>query len=512
MPNPLFQVDRRPCVHIADPITFSGVDERWGGPVNYGAQTINLATGARLPGIGTYELIGVQRTIATMQYHYERGIRRFMINSPQGTVAVTAEGFPAYGGIWSCMQQRTITNWDGSETFVNPNMACWPGRTVPPTLEESATASFISFGRTNEWFEHLRVWLLSGASLGYNVGMDGTTPMTDKRGDVEIYIYTGFGIPFKTGAVDFNANYVKVLGNAENKIWMNNPNGFQMPDPDNKSDHANYLTSEWNKWFNIGVSGVGGDVGVYAANYRHGDWVYQLISDGTNIDTITPTTYDVPLTNMRRWFENHYFSLPIGTGVGTAERFNTVNKFKYFIEGFPWDVNAAKITNRSSSFLFPEAGTDEAYGFLDSWGAPKLVGTSRYSNSWMHYTPYIQLLDGLTTFKNGAYQFPTNQFNGSDPNNKWRFDPTTTEIHILVTDPARPFTSSSDPELTALSNTINSPATQAKVEQCVDFWLDFMDRGYVYMFFVSPDGYVFNRTVHKRIMEELGHWPSGQVI
>ena len=110
MKNPFFKVDRRPCVHIANGISFSGTDVRWGTPPTYGYRTIDLAKGERLPGIGTYEAVGFQEIIRTMQYNWERGFRRFMLNTPIGSVSVNESLFPAYGGI----QDRKSTRLNSS--------------------------------------------------------------------------------------------------------------------------------------------------------------------------------------------------------------------------------------------------------------------------------------------------------------------------------------------------------------------------------------------------------------
>lgn len=500
MPNPLFTVDRRPCVHIADPISFGGNNAMWGSPDNYGARTIDLASGNRLAGIGTYEPIGVQRLINIMQYNYERGIRRFMINSPQGTITVE-NNFPAYGGIWTCMQQRFITAYDGT-SFVNPNLNCWPGRTTVPTLAEAQdlNTAFFANGRTNEFYQHLRTWLISSASMGYNVGLDGVTPMSDKRPEVELYIYTGFGIPYKNGNVHTEANYVHVLGNGANGNfqWQDNTtSGFKMPDPANIQEHSNYLQLDWRKWFECGVNGIGQDVGVYAWNHRHGDWVYE--------DSFKPTNYNKPLTNIRKWFTDYYNSIPVGFNPG--DRFSS-KPFKLFLEAFPWDSDPNKIINRSTNNNFVTANTNEYYSFWNPLGSQEDSNSTAYKGSWMHYAPYIVLPGLLSQFSNGG--FPnTNQYCGADPNRKWKFDKDTTEIHLLIDFLAKPYADLS--ELNNLSLDIGSAKSQEVINKCVEYWKDYLDRGYVYMPAIYTWNYLIEREINKKLLEYLGVWPSGQV-
>lgn len=503
MSNPIFNVDRRPCVHIADPISFGGNNATWGSADNYGAATIDLSNGNRLAGINTYQPIGVQRLIRNMQYHYERGIRRFMINSPLGTLVVE-NNFPAYGGIWSPMTQRVIEDYNGNK-FVNPYLVCWPGRSTIPTIAEAENpaTSFISNGRGNEFYQHLRTWLVSSSQMGYNVGLDGTTPMPNKLGDVELYIYTGFGIPYKNGSVSYSSNYVHVMGNGAdfNAAWLNNTtSGFKMPDPENDQDHKTYLESEWLKWFECGVNGIGQDVGVYGWNHRHGCWVYQ--------DSFIPANHDRPLTNMRKWYEKYYNNIPVGFNPG--QRMSS-KPFKYFLENFPWDNDPDKILNKTTTNSFPTPNTNETFSFWSPFGAYADSNSTAYKGSWMHYTPYIVLPASLTNFINGSFPNPS-QYSGADPNHKWVFDTSRTEIHLLVTGPSFPFTDGLDSTLNNLSNNMNSTQTQTVIENCTAFWKNYIDRGYVYMPAVYWNGYSIDREINKRLLEYIGVWPSGKTI
>lgn len=503
MSNPIFTVDRRPCVHIADSISFGGNDATWGSPADYGIATINLANGLRISGIGTYEPVGVQRLINIMQYHYERGIRRFMINSPQGTIAVEG-GFPSYGGIWSPMKQRVIENYNGVE-FANPNLNCWPGRTTVPSVidAKNPATTFLDFGRVNEFFQHLRLWLVSSSALGYNVGLDGITSMPDKRSEVELYIYTGYGIPFKTGSIYYGSNYVHVMGSGPsgNALWQDDiNNGFKIPDPENNADQATYLQSEWLRWFELGVNGIAYDVGLYAWNHRHGCWIYE--------DNNRPANFNKPITNIRKWYENFYNNLTVGSNTG--ERFSS-HKFKMFLENFPWDSDPNNIINRTTSNAFPTANTNEYYSFWSPFGSREDSNSTAYKGSWMHYCPYIILPQALTNFTNGAFPNPS-QYSGADPNQKWTFDKSRTEIHLLVTGLAKPFTDGLDATLTSLSNNINSVQTQTVITNCTNYWKNYIDRGYIYMPAVYPWSYLVEREINKRLLEYVGVWPSGQVI
>jgi hypothetical protein len=400
------------------------------------------------------------------------------------------------------MRQRVVEDYNGTK-FANPYLNCWPGRSTVPSVSEAenqATA-FIENGRANEFFQHLRTWLVSSSQMGYNVGLDGTTTMPNKLQDVEIYIYTGFGIPYKNGSVSYSSNYVHVMGNGANfnALWQDNTtNGFKMPDPENDIAHKTYLESEWLKWFECGVCGIGADIGVYAWNYRHGSWVYE--------DNNRPVNFNRPLTNMRRWYEKYYNNLPVGFSPG--QRFSS-KPFKYFLESFPWDTDPNKILNRTTNNPFPTANTKEVYSFWNPIGSNEDSNSTPYKGSWMHYSPYIILPVGLTTFQNGSFPNPTG-FSGADPNNQWTFDKTNTEIHLLVTLPSLPYTDGLNPTLQNLSNNINSPQSQAVIQNCFTFWKDYIDRGYVYMPAIYHNSYQIDKEINKKLMEYLGVWPSGQ--
>lgn len=506
MNNPLFTVDRRPIIHIGIPIAFGGTDTRWGMSQEALYKTINTATGLRLPGIGTYENIGVQQIIYTMQYHYERGIRRFLINSPQGCIGVDPGGYPAYGGIWDCMSSKSIERpWDGTR-FANPFYTNWltlsngdplPTYSTNPS-DPYNTLLYLNNGRQAEWYVHLRVWLGSNAAYGYHLGLDGVTAMPDKRGEVEVYIYTGFGIPTLNGAVDHESNYVSVMGESTNQTYQNlaTGHGFEMPDPDNDSSHVTYL-DQWKKWFENGACGIGGDVGVFAFNYEYGDWVYQ------NPDSNMPAFHNQKKTNMRRYFENLYNNMPAGTGVG--QRYVS-HPFSYFVEGHPWNWNKKHGTT-NPDIAHPVVGTDE---YLDLFGISAPLGdNSAYRGSWQHYTKYIQMYEGLSQFRNNTWQGGSGTaFNGADPNRKWKFDPETTEIHLLANVLPCPYMDESDSALAAYDARYTDADVQALMDACAEYWIDYIDRGYILMSSTYPFSYKVQREIHKRIMQHLGVWPD----
>jgi hypothetical protein len=489
MANPLFTVDRRPCVHLAQTIS-QVTDSTWSSNPDFCEAIIDDATGNRLPGYDQTTNKGVQVMINTMQYHYDRGIRRFIINTPCGTLE-NGQASVAYSGIWSPMQQRKIAKSDG--TFVvNPYKGCWKanGYNVPD-LASVDSAPFISVGKTAEYFQLLRSWLTGG--MGWTGNKLGQDP-------VEIYIYTSHVIPLtSSGQPDYTKNWVRYPGNTVNVTWQNQPNGFAMPDPESVAAHQSYLQSEMRKWYEIGVCGFGADVGLFAWNHRKGDWIY------TN-NPAKPANYDSPVTNMRRWFERDYFALPVGQAPN--QRFNPTTKFTYFQEIHPWDQDPNKITNRTTSNSFPTANTNEAYSFYDPWGSNGDSNSTAYKGSWQHYSPYIIGLTNMNTWINGNWENPTNQYNGADPNRKWEFDKTNTEIHLLVTQLARPYTDTSNTLLTQLSNNINDPATQTIINDCANWYMDYFDRGYVYQPVLYHNSYQVEKEIHKKIMQNLGYWPQ----
>jgi len=507
MNNPLFTVDRRPAVHIGLPIAFGGTDTRWGMSTEALYKTIDTGTGLRLAGIGTYENIGVQQIIRTMQYHYERGIKRFVINTPPGCIAVTAEGYPAYGGIWDCMGTKSQERLYDGQRFANPFYTNWltlnNGDTLPTYSTNPAdpynTLSYYSGGRAAEWYVHLRTWLGSNAAYGYDKGLDGVTPMGDKRSEVEVYIYTGFGIPTLNGAPDHAVNYVAIMSDAYNQTFqdISTGHGFEMPDPENDAAHATYL-DQWKMWFEAGACGIGADVGLYAFNYEKGDWIYQNLAQ-------MPATHNQKKTNMRRYLENLYNNMDLGSSSG--QRYAN-RPFSYFVEGHPWNWNV-KHGGTNPEISYPVVGTEE---YLDLFGVAGVEGdnnNSAYRGSWQHYTKYIQMYEGLAQFRNGTWQGGSGTaFNGADPNRKWKFDPNTTEVHLLASVLPCPYMDESNEALTAYDARYTDADVQSMMDDCAEWWIDYIDRGYVYQSVTYPFSYKVHREIHKRIMQYLGEWPS----
>jgi hypothetical protein len=505
MPNPLFNVDRRPCAHLSGAIAFGGNDARWSSSANYCLPSYDTATGLRYSGVTADSAIGVQETLKSMTYLYDRGIRRFMINSPAGNVFTG--GIPAYGGIWSPMSSRYVIRTTDNAKIPNPYPECWrsiPGQTSPPTIVPAINAAdldtlpFNSTGRVNEWRDQLKLWLVG--SFGYSA-----------HSDAEVYIYTGYGIPTKISGSDivpdYTANYVREMGMDKNILYMNKADGFgfQMPDPDKNSLHDTYLRTEWLKWIEAGICGVGADVGVYGWNHKYGSWVYN--APGTpDLSTSIPANAFNRNTNMRRWFERFWNSLPKGNGTG--QRFSNTNNFSYFLENFPWDTDPNNIINRTTSNSYPTPNTNEYYSFWNPLGGSLDSNSTPYGPGWMHYSKFLILQDALITFTNNAWVNGPTNYNGADPNRKWKFDPTTTEIHLLALSLARPFTADTDPVLATLSSNISSPETQAIIQDCVDWWLYYyQDCGYVYQSLIYHDSYAIQKHIHKGVMQGLGYWP-----
>lgn len=495
MSNPIFTVDRRPAVHISYGVAGGAVDQFWCSTADHCKAVIDPSSGLRRSGVTSTSNIGIQQIINTMAYHYDRGIRRFIINSPCGTVTADGTTFTntAFSGIWTPNAQKYVIRQNGTRV-INPYEGCWPGG-VPADPNaagiDSGAITFVSDGRTVDWYVLLRTWIAGNTSY-----WPGAVPKTD----VEIALYTSFMIPkTSTGTPDNTKNWVKFPTDQANFTWLGANSGYDIPDPANNTAHATFLQNEFHRWYECGICGIGADVGQYAWNHRKGSWVYndlQYLKAG----------YNTPKTNMRKWFENDYFGLTQGSS--TNQRFSTSTKFTYFQEAMPWDIDPNKITNRSTSHAFPTAGTSEAFALLDPWGSLLDTNSSEYEGSWLHYSPYIVGVANLTTWANGNYANATSSYNGADPNSKWQFDPATTEIHLLAnTALCAPFTDATNTTMSNLSSTISAPATQTIIENCVSYWMDFINRGYVYQPILYHNDFLVNRTIHKRIMQELGQWP-----
>lgn len=489
MSNPIFTVDRRPCVHISPNIS-STDNQFWSGNQTLCEAVIDDATGNRISGVTASSNIGIQMYINTMQYHWERGIRRFIINSPCGTVD-NGQVDVAYAGILGPMKERKVQRENGS-FVVNPYKACWKANGyVVPDLSTVDSTTFIPNAQFAQWSVLLRTWL--SGSGGYTGNKLGSDP-------VEIYLYTSFGIPLDAAGVPTTTrNWIRYPGNNVNSLYQDQVNGFSFPDPESNALHKTYLQGELYPWYECGVCGFGADVGLYAWNYRRGDWVY--FNNPTK-----PVNYNLPKTNMRKWMEKDYLGLSQGSGTG--QRFNTTSKYTYFQEIHPWDLDPNNITNRSDSLSFPRAGTEEAYGFLSSIGSNGDSNSTEYQGSWQHYSPYIIGDSNLNSWINGNWANATNQYNGADPNRKWQFDKTNTEIHLLIPSLAKPFSDNTNTTLTNLSNNISLPSTQSIINDCVDWWMDYINRGYVYQPILYHTGYLVEREINKKILQNLGVWPQ----
>lgn len=495
-------------VHLSEGIAFGGVDTRWGASPEYNYKVIDPATGLRYSGITPYQAIGVQQIIRSMQYNYERGIRRFCLNDPHGTVSVTSDGYCTYGGIWDCMRSKSIERpWDGTR-FANPYYNCWPelsnGDTLPTYSTNPSdpynTLTFNPDGRWSEFFVLLRVWLGSNSSYGYDVGLDGVTPMSDKRNEVEIILYTGFGIP-TNGVGDFpdhEVNYTHIIGVPSLQNRTDGGHGFQMPDPENNAAHAAYL-DRFKNWYTCGITGVGADVGLFAFNYEKGDWIYNNPVD-------MPSFHYQKHTNMRRYLQKEYDSLPLSSDPDLGEVKYQDREFAYFAEGHPWNWNK-KHAVTYPDIDYPVVGTSE---YLDLFGITELHGdNTAHIGSWQHYCKYIQLYQGLSQFNNGTWQGGSGTaFNGADPNRKWRFNPDTTEIHLLITTLPTPYFDISDANMAAVDADIDSAENQEKIQLCIDYWIDYIDRGYVYQPTLYWNSYQVYKQIHKGIMQYLGEWPD----
>lgn len=492
MSNPIFTVDRRPCVHLSLNVSTTN-NTFWSGNADLCEAVIDDATGNRLAGITAADDIGVQLFINTMQYHWERGIRRFIINSPCGTLD-NGMANVAYAGITGPMKQRKVQRENG--VFVpNPYKAVWKANGyVVPDLGTVDSATFIPGGQYAQWLTLLRAWLF---------GINGytTNKIDETSNQVEVYLYTSFAIPLGPSTTPITTrNWVRFPGNTNNATFQNQADGFAFPDPENVPSHATFLQNELRPWYQCGICGVGADVGLYAWNHRKGDWVY------FNNPT-TPVGFDTPKTNIRKWLSNDYFALTRGIDIDVNQRLSKATKFTYFQEIHPWDQDPAKITNRSDTLDFPKAGTEESFALLDPWGSNGDSNSSAYKGSWQHYSPYIIDVANMTTWKNGNWEFATTLFNGADPNQKWQFDSATTEIHLLCSRLAKPFTDATDPTLTALSADIANPTTQSIIEDCADWYIEYLNRGYVYQPVIYHNGYLVERHIHKRIMQHLNLWP-----
>jgi hypothetical protein len=188
-------------------------------------------------------------------------------------------------------------------------------------------------------------------------------------------------------------------------------------------------------------------------------------------------------------------------GLSSGERASN-RPFSYFVEGHPWDPNTKH--GDSTGAAYPVPGTDEYYGLYSPLG-DKYGDSSEYSGSWQHYCKYLQTYIGVSQFANGVFPGGT-AYGGADPNRKWKFDKDTTEIHMYVDSPARPYFDTSDANMYSMEETYYD--YQDQINQCVDFWKDYIDRGYVFQPMNYHNSYKINKEIVKGVLQYTGEWPE----
>ena len=353
-----FNVDRRPGVAIT-----TSVAGGTGRPylLNWSSDTTTATQYWKqcLDGEGNIIFgLGLQKYLDDyLTWNYERGLRRFLLWSPAGTMHyINPQGnlYSAYtSAVTSAMENKIYEkfqlNSDGTytvvERFVNPSESCWKNvesiRNMPsggtlriPSLEEAENIPYCTDpdysgvgpcfdpeGRKNEWFTCLGEWIAN-------------------HPDADVGLYIGYTIPTLNGIPE--SKNITIAGAAGTSNFLQNTSGegvrgWQVPDPENNQAHADFLTEELQPWMDIGINFLGFDVGQGMFNYNNGG----TTSWGANHASRTP------VGNYKEWLQTTWPQ--IKTVIAEALPLDDQTTFAPVVDEFN-NVIAGRTVPRKSMF------------------------------------------------------------------------------------------------------------------------------------------------------------------
>jgi hypothetical protein len=474
-----FDVDRRPGITVTIPVSggpATGKVMGWVGNnttfVHYFKKCLD-GSGNPIPNTGFQSLIENY-----LEWNYNNGLRRFMIWTPGGTIyhQYPNGSTPAVytSAITSSLEQRIYDRYevfeDGSveviERIVNPSEACWKNITTPYAPISGDTGTLLIPSTVEE---------AESYPLCSDSDWDGESPCFDPEGrkqeiltclgewisahpDADVGIYMGYTIPTLNGEPDYGTP--TIIGDAGSGGWLQNTTGegirgWQVPNPENNQEHADFLQSELQPWIDIGINFLGMDVGVGMFNYQYGG----TLSFGSNKASRNP------VGDYKEWLQTTFPTLKtiINEAIQPDWKAPVLDEFNKPVEGRGYPRKTILKTDTSKEVCkgiqvpsqsesgdpFNTVYTDtcwhnkgrERFRKLDPLGkdyrTPEDQDNFVYSSSAYQYSPYIVLLGG--NLNSGEWNIGNHSNNntiqgwaGLDPNNMWCWYRKNTEIGLMV--------------------------------------------------------------------------------
>lgn len=480
-----FDVDRRPGIAITNSISGANYNllQFTGDNITNVENWKKCLDGSGNPISNT----GFQKLIENyMTWNYDRGIRRFMLWTPGGTLSVQNGGgfegvpldsyYPVYtSAITSSMQNKIYDqyrlNYDGTTEvvarYVNPAEACWRNITtpvtpvsgdsgellIPATVEEAESYPFCSDsdwdgespcfdpdGRKNEVLTCIEQWI-------------------ETHSDADVGIYMGYTIPLLSGVPEHGIN--TIIGSAGTGNFLQNETrtdrrGWAVPNPSNDQDHADFLIEELQPWVDAGINFVGLDVGSGMFNYENGgtmsygengaskeavgdykEWLVNQFGFKTVIAEALSVDFRAPILNE--------FNQTITTTNHPRKTILKTDVTKEVCKGQLVSNGNGEIENPFNSVFTDNCWSNkgrERYRKLDPNGKDYRVESGNnmdlvYSSGAYQYCPYIITLNGY--LNSGEWNIGKhtdssnlNNFAGIDPNNMLCWYRKNTEIGVFV--------------------------------------------------------------------------------
>jgi hypothetical protein len=414
-----------------------------------------------------------------LDFNYARGVRRFMIWTPCGTLHHEVNGVLDSGytsAITSSMQKRVYDQLkiaaDGSSTiknrYVNPSEACWKNITTPtfPMASETgmrdtkysllipssvaqaeslplcsdnpSVPCFDPNGRKDEWTTCLGRWITN-------------------HPDADVGLYIGYTIPTINGSPA--SGEISIAGDKGVGGFLQNTTGagirgWQVPDPANNIDHETFLITELTPWMTIGIKFLGFDVGQGMFNYENGG----TTSYGANKASRTA------VGDYKSWLLGNFPELKtvIAEALPWDEKAPILDEFNKVVSSTTYPRKTIMNFDPNKSVCKGTEVTAQSYGGepfntvytdtcwtnpgrerrrkLDPLGKDYRIASGDqndivYSSGAYQYCAYLIAAVGWLNsgdWNIGLHNPTTNGFAGVDPNNMWCWYKKNTEIGLYV--------------------------------------------------------------------------------
>ncbi len=489
--NADFTVDRRPG--HANPISVSGGTDRpdllnWSSDntasTSYWKKSIEINANNELgAALGT---IGLNKFFVDhITWNYNRGIRRFMIWVPCGTmhyIMPNNELNAAYtSAVSSSMKKRVYdkikVNLDGTydvvEKFVNPAEVCWYDWALSRTMSGGGTLIIPNVAQAESLPSCDDTNYVAGPCFNPEARLteyltwlqdfiNNKNSSSNLDDHVDVGLYIGYTIPTVNGEPAHGEHVI--VGDAGVGNWLQNTTGptaegksvkgWQIPDPLNNIKHADFLREELQPWFDAGINFLGFDVSVGMFNYQNGG----TLTYGSNAASRDP------VGDYKAWLMNEWPQLktviceaiPVDFTAPILNEFNEIQsttfprKTMYDIDPQIEVCKGQLVTEVSASEnTFNRVYTDscwinkgrERFRKLDPDGKTETNTTLlSYSPKAYQYSPYIATVSGYLNSAEWNINLETNNddsgnwttWGGIDPNKMLCWYRGNTEIGAFV--------------------------------------------------------------------------------